>query len=760
MIGQTIAHYRVVKLLGRGSMGAVYEAVDEKLDMRVALKVVTGDEVSPDDRARLLNEAQVMASLNHRFICSVHLVGEDQERLFIVMELVEGSTLAEVLADGPLAPDRARTLLDQLAAAMSHAHGRGVIHRDLKPANIMLTAEGEPRIMDFGLAVRRSQDGVFGAEEFGGTLAYIAPEQTQGHDPDELTDIWSLGVVWYEMLTGRRPFAGDYTASLLYEIAHGTAPPLAEASSKAAPLQPLLDRLLARDRAARLRSMDAVREALRELDIPSSRRRPMLLVTIVVLALALVVPLIWPDPPKARIDGPSVAVLPLETHSDDRDLCDFATGFSGEVIAELSRVSDLRVIAQSSMRVLADQELTPTELADRLGVDHVVGGTVRETDGNLHISAELVDAHDNRVMWAESYDAAPSSALILQASVARAVATTLKGSLDDREERDLATSAPIDPAAYRAYVRAVALLDTWGDDEIWQRAIKLLRDATTLEPTYAPAWAALARVYHSLAWFYTSPEKNYLGMCRAAVDRAMALDPQLAAAHVERARLDYMFDQDFDAARAAFARALELAPGDAWTHLKFAGMLEKAGECDRAVAEARLATELSPLEEAARREYTVSLINCRRFEDALAYLDEVADLASWKPYVWRFRASCWAYLGDYARADAAADSAVSAGWDAWRLAPIRWLDGRRDEAWAAFGGRGVSPDTLDGERRFVLAILAMLEGHSDEVLDLLESLLPDYEPLLMYDLVDPVFDPIREDPRFIALTEAMNMTAW
>jgi TolB-like protein/predicted Ser/Thr protein kinase len=763
MIGQTIAHYRIVKLLGRGAMGEVYEARDTKLDMRVAIKLVASDDVSPDDRARLLREAQVMASLNHRFIGSVHLVGEDEGRLFIVMELVDGPTLADVLADGPLAPDRACTLLDQLAAAMSHAHGRGVVHRDLKPANIMLTAEGEPRIMDFGLAVRRDQSGTFDADGFGGTLAYIAPEQASGADPDELTDIWSLGVVFYEVLTGRPPFRGEYSAALLYDIAHGTPPPVAESAPRAAALQEsLVDRLLAKDRAARFRSMDAVREAVRTVAVARSRRRPVFLVAIAATLLAIAVALVlWPDQAVPPLRGPSVAVMPLETHSADGDLRDFATGFSGEVIAELAKVSDLRVIAQSSMRALAGETLSPADIAGRLGVDHVVGGTVRQDGDNLRISAELLDARDSRVLWAESFEADPSGALILQASVARAVAATLKGQLSDREERALSTSAQIDPGAYRNYVRAMALIQTWGNRSIWLRAIKLLRQTTTLEPTFAPAWAALARIYHFLGWIDTSPEKDYLGMCRAAIGRALELDPDLPAVHAVRGLTLCMYDQDFAAADDAFQTALALAPGDAYTHREYAtSLLVMTRRCDEAVAHSRRAVALSPLDPSYRREHALALVNCRHFEDALAFLDEVGELLPQAGFVWYYRAACLAYLGRDDEAAAAADSAVSYGMRPHQMAAVHWVAGRRDEAWQAFGGRDAARDSVPPEQRFSYPFLLMLEGDADRVLDSLEAMLPAKKPLLMYQIIDPIYDPIREHPRFIALTEALNMTAW
>jgi len=764
MIGQTISHFKVRRLLGSGAMGDVYEAEDTRLDRRVALKVVSAQ--AGVDHEQLLREAQVAASLNHPSICTVHEVDEDDEgRLFIAMELVDGPTLAEVIAEeGPLPVDRACALLDELARAMSHAHERGVIHRDLKPANIMLTADGDPRIMDFGLAIQHEPGSDLDTDDFGGTLAYVAPEVAHGEEPDEMTDVWALGVIFFEMLTGERPFAGDYTAAILYAVAHTTPTPVGEWNPRAAPLQePLVDRLLARDRAARLRSMDAVRDALRDLAVaaPPTRRLRLVVAAGAALVAVVLVIVFWPEPAVQPIRGPSVAVLPLVTSVNDTNLQDFARGFSGEVISELAQVSDLRVIAQSSMQRLAGEDLTPAEIADRLGVDTVVGGTVRRVGDNLRISAELLDAQDSSVLWADSFEADPSSALILQASVARAVAVTLKGELTGREERALSTSTQINPRAHRSFVKAMALRESWGPgEEFWPRAVTLLRNTTTLEPEFAPAWAVLSHIYNYQGWYDASPEKNFRGMSRAAAERALELDPGLAAAHLAQANNLYLFEQDFAAADAAFRRALALAPGDANIHYEYAGSyLVMAGRCDEALAHGRQAAELDPLSSWVKTEYALTLINCRRFEDALAYLDEVEPLIAEKHWLWSFRMWSYGHLGRYDEALVAADSARTARVPEPELAVAHWQAGRRDEAWALVGGRpDTGADTFGPDLGLEVAYLFMLEGEHGPVLDALEAMLPDQEVMLMYMLIDPHFDEIREEPRFVALTRAMNMT--
>jgi TolB-like protein/predicted Ser/Thr protein kinase len=755
VIGRTISHFRVTSQLGAGAMGEVYAAEDTRLGRQVALKIVSREIAAADDHQQLLREAQVAASLNHPGICTVHEVGEaDDGGLFIAMELVEGPTLAEVVAEGPLSPQRACALLERLASAMEHAHDRGVIHRDLKPSNIMLTADGEPKIMDFGLALKRSAEGSLELEDFGGTRSYLAPEQIQGDDPDELTDIWALGVVFYELLTGRRPFVGDYTAALLYAIAHVDPPPVVETNPRAEPLQTtLVDRLLARDRDHRCASMTEVREILREVG-PGAVKRPGNRRRLAVLAAAglLVVAGAWFGGHALR--GPSgsrasVAIMPLHTTSAETAVQEFAVGFSGEVISSLASVADLRVIAQSSSRLLAAENLPPAEIARRLGVDAVMGGTIREVGGSLRVSAELVDAHDDRVLWAESFDTMPENALILQASVARAVATTLKGKLSEREEEVLTSTEQIDPQAHRAYLKGVALLDTWGNDEIWYRAIEQLRTATTLEPTFAPAWAALADVYHFLRWFDDSPEKNYLAMNRAAIARALELDPDLPAALVQKAKTAYLFDQDWNGAEALYRRALELAPGDAQVHNDYAAYLYLADRCGEAERHAWRSVELSPLPFNNKREYALTLINCRRFEACVVYLDEIEDLHRDDVYVWVFRSWALGYLGRFDEAVTMADSARARGGGPICSA-VYWAAGQKDLAWELIGGR-------DGADPEVAMFLNMLEGEHDGVLDMLEYLAEHFPPRCIYHLIDPLYDPIRAEPRFIALVEKMKM---
>jgi serine/threonine-protein kinase len=795
MIGSTIAHFRVLSLLGEGAMGKVYAAEDTDLGRRVALKVLADAGAAAADHAQLVAEARVAASLDHVAIAQVHEVGEDQDgRIYIAMELIEGPTLADVLADGPLPPARACRLLDALAAGMAHAHERGVIHRDLKPANIMLTADGEPKIMDFGLALQRSTDGAFDPEAFGGTLAYLAPELISGADPDELADIWSLGVIAHEMLTGRRPFSGEYTAALLYAISHGTVTPVGDIVPEAAFLQePLLDRLLARDREARFASMAEVRRTLQDLAVApkARRRRPLALdgVAAVLAVAAIVVWMgsrIWPERDLVPDVAASVAVMPLTIAPSDSSLRDFASGFSGEVIAELAQVADLRVIAQSSTRQLAGQSLSPAEIADRLGVETVVEGTVRLAGENLRISAKLRDTRRDRVLWAESYDAQPGNVLILQASVARAVAATLKGELDEDEAQRLTETATIDPEAYRAYLRAVAKRARWGSLPNWFETEELLLTTVTREPDFAPAWSELGRVYHFLSWFIASdealaerfrhlpdgvrlamehktaiaerldlaPESTYDELAHATVAHALDLDPELGPAHAVHGMV-LAGEHDWNAARAAFERAVELAPGDEYVRRWYANFLQFDGQCDEAQRQARIGVAQSPLAMDNKREMMAVLYNCGLLEEADRYTDEILPIYTQHDVylIWFHKMLIAIARNDVGRAQAMADSLQSRGLAAY-AAPARWQAGQHDAAWDLIGGR-VSARVPE-----IALYLHVFEDQPDRALDIIERWADAQPQFCLVSMADPMLAPLHEHPRWVAVAERFELPGY
>jgi len=789
MIGRTIAHFRVVSKLGAGAMGEVYAAEDTTLGRRVALKVLS-TEGAVADQTQLLSEARVAASLDHPNICTVHEVGEDDEgRVYIAMELMEGPTLADVIARGALTPDRACELLDRLAAAMAHAHERGVIHRDLKPANIMLTAQGEPRVMDFGLALRREPGQAVDPDDFGGTLAYLAPEQIKGHPPDERTDVWALGVVFHEMLTGQRPFTGDYPAALFYAIVHNSPPPVATSSPAAAHLQaPLVSPLLARDREDRLPSMDAVRAALAGAatsQTPRSWRTPIL--TAVAVIVALVAVMLWPDREAPPAIAPSVAVLPLAIAPTDSTLLDFASGFSGEIIAELAQVADLRVIAQSSMRQLMGQNLTDAEIAERLGVDSVVRGTVRQAGGDLFVSAELRDGSGDRVLWSESFQVDPRNALILQASVARAVAATLKGHLSEREERALTETATIDPEAHRAYTKAMALRSIWLINWVLLTGEEHLLTTVRLEPEYAPAWAELGRIYHFLRWDYVDEDAFrrryapsmvdralgtrtamaellgldadawYLELSRAATARALELDPELGTAHTVHGMNLWGYDQDWPGAAAAFERALSLSPGDNFVQRWYANFLQIEGRCDESIAQARISVRQSPLAFDNKRELMGVLFNCRRWDETDAYVDEILPLFDGRRDEWLLWYVKMRLAINMGRSDeilALADSVRTHTGTGQHAAAGYWLSGLRDEAWELVGGR----DTERGNS--TVAHLRMLEGQPELALELIERWAEETPPYGMLCMLDSQYDSLHDHPRWIAVAEKLKLPGY
>ncbi|MGC2294125.1 MAG: serine/threonine-protein kinase, partial [Candidatus Acidiferrales bacterium] len=491
MSEQTVSHYRIVEKVGEGGMGVVYRAHDDRLNRDVALKFLPA-ELDKDENARLLliREARTASALNHPNICTIYDVGEADGKSYIVMEFVNGRSLAEQIPEGGLPTETVIRYGEQIADAMAHAHEHGVIHRDLKTPNVIIMPGGRVKVLDFGLAKHmtpgeitlktQSISTLTSEGAIVGTMHYMAPELFRGEPADARSDIWALGVVLYEMANGKRPFRGRTSYELSSMILHDTAPALRE--NVPAGLRAVIEHCLAKEPAQRYQHASEVRAALEALRtnsavIPASALhasavlpavemrhrtlRSVILASLAAVALLVIAALVWKlvevkwrwprGVGAASIQ--SLAVLPLENLTGDPKQDYFADGMCDALITELSQIKKLRVISRTSVMQYKDKHESPAQIAQELGVDALVEGSVLRSDDHVRISAELVQPQTGQNLWAHSYERTVTDILALQSDVARDIVTQIQIQLTQPEQERLAKTRTVVPAAYDAYLQ-------------------------------------------------------------------------------------------------------------------------------------------------------------------------------------------------------------------------------------------------------------------------------------------------------------------
>ena len=578
-----LLHYRILRKIGEGGMGAVYKAHDEKLGRIVALKRVSrrpeGDERA---RTRLLREARAASALNHPNIVTIHAVEEAEGDEFIVMEYVEGETLEALLRNGPLPPGQVLALGAEVADALACAHAAGILHRDIKPANVVMTAHGA-KVLDFGIAAAaREPTRTRGAESRRltspgaavGTAGYMSPEQLRDEPLDGRSDVFSLGAVLYEAATGRHAFAATDALAYSYEVASiDPPPPTALVPGLPAGLDEVVLRALAKDRARRFGSAANLAEALRRL---AGGRRP---------PAATAIP--------AAI--PSIAVLPFADMSPQKDQEYLSDGVAEEITNALAQIEGLRVIGRTSAFSFKGKNEDVRSIGHKLGVAHVLEGSVRTDGTHLRITAQLIDASDGHHLWTRSFDRETGRIFAVQDEIAREVVVALKVRLlpgNGPGARERPTTAP---AVYTQVLlgRQFSKLSTVDG---FRRAVQAYERALAMDPSYAPAWALLAIDLVFAADFSDTATDSSETRRRAetAAERAVALGPDLAESYAARAALR---SRCFEWARARtdVERALALNPGDAVTWLEYSYLLAALGQLREGIVAARKAAEIDPL---------------------------------------------------------------------------------------------------------------------------------------------------------------------
>jgi TolB-like protein/Tfp pilus assembly protein PilF len=657
LIGQTIGHYKISESIGTGGMGEVYLATDIVAGRKAALKLLPLRFTADVERLkRFQQEAHAVVGLNHPNILTVYEIGEDHPIHYIASELIEGETLRRRLTRGPMELGDAVDVAIQVASALAAAHQSGIVHRDIKPENIMLRPDGYVKVLDFGIAKLAEQElptsmpkdeALFLVEtNLGsvlGTVRYMSPEQARGGHVDKTTDIWSLGVVLYEMVSGHAPFSGDTPKEVMSSILEKEPPPLARYVARApAELQQIVSKTLRKDPAQRYRDahelLHALKELRRKLETELQRaaaplwlrwaRSPVaLVVMLLAVALALALPfyrarkLTTSSPPPEK----SIAVLPLQNLSEDKENAFFADGVQDELLSNLSKIKDLKVISRTSvMQYKSGTRRNIKEIAQQLGVSNVVEGSVRRSGDHVRVSVQLIDGRTDRHLWGENYDRNLADSLSLQGELARDIADAVGATLSPQEKAQVVAKLTNNPAAYDAYLRARAIPVSWsftagGDVE---GAIRLYQEAVKLDPNFTLAWAYLSIAQIQSVHKGFEPRSVRLASAKDSLGHALALNPNLPEVHLARG----YHEQDKMRALAEFRQAEQGLPNNAAVIEAIARVHRALGQWKQAVADLQRAIELDPRNFTASNNLALTYCAMRRFPEAVATLDRVLTL--------------------------------------------------------------------------------------------------------------------------------------
>ena len=797
MIGSTVMRYRVIAKLGGGGMGVVYEAEDLELGRRVALKFLP-DGLARDPAAleRFRLEARAASALNHPHICTIYDVGSHDGHPFLVMERLSGQTVRQAISAGSLSIATVLEVGEQIADALEAAHRAGIVHRDLKPANLFLTERGDAKVLDFGLAkwspteqssavsadaptVVAEPDTATGTTL--GTVAYMSPEQARGRELDARSDLYSLGAVLYEMATGRPPFSGGSTADLFAAILRSAPTPPSQLDPEIPPrFEQILLKALEKDLELRYQTAAELRADLRRLRrdaagllstsstaaaaatsdsaLTPPRRRLANAARWALAAVGLVASagLLWlwlappasppvPRPAASAVEESvaqrSIAVLPFVNMSPEREQEFFADGITEELINLLSRIPQLRVISRSSSFSYKGKGARPAQIAAELNVAHVLSGSVRKAGERVRITAQLIEARSDTQLWSQTWDRQLDDIFAVQDEIAGAVVAQLRLTLLGEAPR----AREVDPRAYALFLEARESAHRW-TPEGFTRAIALYQEVLAAEPEYSAAWEGLARTYlRQVDRGVRSAEEGYR-LARAAVSRALALDPDYAPARSILGWIAMDYDRDLAAAAREFGRSLALAPVDIRALNGAAFLLSNLGRQEEAMTVGRYAVATDPRSAASRSNLGYYYLRAGRYDESVASYRAGLEIASGAsgPHFYiglalLLKGDAAAALAEFERDPEIALRLIGRAVTGSRL-------GRAAEADAALAE--LIAEQAEGRWVRIAATLA-LRGESDRAFEWLGRALDRRDPSLIEIAADPSFASLAGDRRWL-----------
>ena len=800
--GLTLGPYVVVSTLGRGGMGEVYRARDTKLDRDVAIKVLPAVFGSDPERVvRFQREARTLAALNHPNIAAIYGLEEHDGATALVLELVEGPTLADRIAQGAVPLDEALRIATQIADALEAAHERGIIHRDLKPANVKLRRDGTVKVLDFGLAKRRSaadprelggdpltRGGLTGDGAILGTVGYMSPEQAAGKAAVFASDQFSFGVILFELLTGQRPFARDTSVETLSAIIRDDPPPIATLNP-AVPdsLQRLVERCLAKQPDQRYADTSQIAAELRRVRddvetlprrepaaVPAkrppgvagepgagARRRLWRIAAALVLSIVAAVAA-WRLWPASGVR--TLAVLPFASGAADRDVEYLADGITESLIQRISRLPSLTVMARSTVFNFKGKPIDPREVGRQLGVDAILTGTLSLRSGQLRITAELVEVASGVRLWGNSYDRPASQVVSVQEEIVNAIISEgVRLAVSNDERLAIGRHPTDDPEAYDCYLQARHLAFRGTEADV-RKARDLLVRATSRDPRFAHAYKSLAASYISLAIDGFARPTDAFPEANRNLNRAFEIEPQLAEGHATAAAVAFFFDWDWAAAEREWALADRLPSGALPTQERVSHSMGRwvMGGPVEALGVVRTLRALDPLTMSYAVLEADYLFHAGQFADAAAlYQKTIQDEPT---------ADALFGLAEVRRRQFRFDEALDARRRAHQLAGDDWLLDAFRAARGEEGYRSIDRMALEEElaalrARAATGYVSPLDfarahaqlGNREEAFSYFEAAFADRAPGLVFLNVDTAWDRIRDDPRFVAAVRRVGL---
>jgi serine/threonine-protein kinase len=795
LVGETIGHYKISERIGSGGMGEVYLATDITAGRQAALKILPTRFAGDAERLKRFQlEAHAIVALNHPNILTVYEIGEDHSTQYIASELIEGETLRQRLMRGPMQLSEAVDIAIQVASALAAAHQAGIVHRDIKPENIMLRPDAYVKVLDFGIA--KLAESAFavatmdGAESITladtnlgsilGTASYMSPEQARGAPVDKRTDIWSLGVVLYETVTGHAPFTGDTPREMMSSIPEKEPPPLSSYIKETpAELQQIMRKTLRTNREERYHDAREFLEALkglrRKLEFEAelerspadrswlrrTRSRTVVLLILLVGALALALPFYWHrNLTTATSLDKSIAVLPFENASNDPNTEYLSEGISEALINSLSELQQLRVIARPTAFRYKAKDVDPRQVGRELGVAAVLTGKVRQMQDALNVQVDLVDAVTGAQIWGAGYDRNIADLVAVKQAIAQEVTAKLKLKLSSEEQRKLVKRDSTNAEAYQFYLRGRYFWDKRTSDGIKQ-AIEHFQQSIERDPNFALGYVGLADSYIGLTFYNFAAPHQTMPKAKESAIKALALDNTLAEAHTSLAHVLSNYDWNWSAAEKEFKRSIELKPDYATAHQWYAiHYLTATGRLEEAVQEMKKALELEPASLVMNTFMGATLYYAGRYDEAI---DQCRRTIQMDP---NFAVARWHRGLAYEQKqvlDAATEEfkkaiSLSGGSPLMRAALGR--------AYAKSQKKHEANEVLNelnelAKRQYVsayeVAKIYVALGNSEQAFQLLEKAYAEHSFHLTNLNVCPHFKSVRSDPRFQDLVQRVGL---
>ena len=768
MISQTISHYRIIRELGMGGMGQVYLAEDSRLGRQVALKFLPASyQYDPDRRTRFLTEARATSALRSPHIAAIFDIGEHEGSMYIVMEYVEGELLSERLRRGPIAIRDAIDIAAQVADALSEAHSLSIVHCDVKGSNLVVTERGTVKMLDFGIAAaatsnaeegddrtkRVGQQTSLGVE---GTVSYMSPEQALGRSIDHRSDIFSLGVVLYEMLTARMPFEGDTAVEIIDNLLHVEPMPVTRLNYAVPPdLDLVVRKCLEKDRERRYQSVRDLLIDLRNLQRDSDSGVPT-----ATAGLGRQTQAVTRTRSRKTID--SIAILPFANQSGDPDLEYLSDGVTEALINNLSRLPRIRVMARSTVFRYQDRQIQDAQqIGHELGVRAVLTGRLLRREDKLNIKLELVDTNDGTHLWGEQYIRELSDIFTLEQEISTEISEQLRLKLTSAQKKNLIKQPTENSEAYQLYLKGRYHWNKRTEEGI-KKSIEYFEHATALDPKFALAYAGLADAYNLITSYSAKPHATAFLRAKATALKALSLDDKLAEAHAALAAVKLWREYDWEGSERGFRKAIELNPSYETAHLWLALYLALVERMDEALSEIGLALELDPLSRVINLNLARILYFARLYDDSIAQCHKTIDM--YPEYLIAHRRLGIAYgeKGMFEEAEAEFKKALAIAED-------------DTETMSAMGYAYAAAGRIDDARKireqlvelaietyvspYSLARIHIALGEIDQAFECLEKTYRERHGILTYLKVEAIFDRLRSDSRFTDLLEKMGLPA-